>query len=536
MTASPGYDYIIVGAGSAGCVLANRLTEDPAVNVVLLEAGGRDSDPLIKIPLAWAKILQERKHDWGYFTEPEPHLDGRVLECARGKVLGGCSSTNAMAYVRGEAGDFNRWARAGLTDWDFEHVLPYFKKTERWEGGGSEYRGGDGPLHTESFGYRDSINDAYLAAALAAGYTETVDYNSEIQEGFGPTQKTMRNGRRHSTADAYLRPALHRPNLTLRLNTMVTRLDMEGGRVCGVRILTGGKTADLIAAREVILSGGVINSPHLLMLSGIGPADQLREHGIEVRHDLPGVGENLQDHISAWVNYERVSASPFVRQMRWDRLAIDVPRAYLFGAGPATTFPQGHMGFIRLDPANEVPDIQLLFAAGPMSAHPWFPGIRKCFENTFSCRAVVLHPASRGRLELASADPLQAVRIRPNFLSEPEDMDVLITGLEIVRRIVTRPEFDPHRGEELSPGRNVTDRDALAAYIRQTCGTVHHPLGTCRMGTDEGAVVDGQLKVRGIDGLRIADASVMPDMTSGNINAPVIMIAEKAADLIKGAA
>ncbi|MBN06463.1 MAG: dehydrogenase [Rhodospirillaceae bacterium] len=534
MTPTPEYDYIIVGAGSAGCVLANRLTEDADTRVLLIEAGGADHDPLIKVPLAWGKMLLERKHDWGYFAEPEDSVAGRAIECARGKVLGGSSSTNAMAYVRGDAGDFDRWSRAGLPGWAFEKVLPYFKKSETWERGADDYRGGNGPLHTENFGYKDDISVAYKASALSAGYPDNPDYNGASLDGFGPTQKTLKGGHRDSTARAYLRPALNRPNLTLKLHTMALRLNLENRRAVTLDISENGKPLTVGAAREIILSGGVINSPHLLMLSGIGPADHLQTHGIPVLQDLPGVGQNLQDHMSAWVNYERLSDSPFIQQMRLDRLAVNMVRAYLFGTGPATDFPQGDMGFIRLTRSSEVPDIQLLFAAGPMLAHPWFPGVKKCFPNTFSCRAAVLHPDSRGHLALASDDPYQAIRIHQNFFSAPRDMEVLLEGLDIVRSVMTQPALDPHRGKEITPGADVTSREGLEAHIRESSVTVHHPLGTCRMGVDEMAVVDGDLNVRGIDGLRVVDASVMPDMTSGNINAPVIMIAEKAADIIKG--
>ena len=536
MKPKPQYDYIIVGAGSAGCVLAARLTENPETRVLLIEAGGADWDPLIRIPLAWGKMLLERKHDWGYFAEPEPNVDGRAIECARGKVLGGSSSTNAMAYVRGNVGDFNRWSRGGLPDWDYNSVLPYFIKAETWEGGANKFRGGEGPIHTENFGYKDDISVAYKMSALSAGYDNNPDYNGLTQDGFGPTQKTLKNGKRHSTSQAYLRSVRHRRNLTIKLHTMALRLNLEKDRAVSLEVAKDGKLTTVYASREIILCGGVINSPQLLMLSGIGPADHLKEHNITVVRDLAGVGQNLQDHISAWVNYERISDSPFVQQMRFDRLAINMVRAYLFGTGPATDFPQGDMGFIRLDPANEVPDIQLLFAAGPMMAHPWFPLIKKCFQNTFSCRAVVLHPKSRGHLSLASDDPYQAIRIHQNFFSAPQDMEILLEGLEIVRNIMNQPALNPHRGKELTPGLGISSREGLQTYVRQSCVTVHHPLGTCRMGIDDNAVVDGKLKVHGIDGLRIADASIMPDMTSGNINAPVIMIAEKAADIIRGTA
>ena len=364
MTPTPEYDYIIVGAGSAGCVLANRLTEDADTRVLLIEAGGADHDPLIKVPLAWGKMLLERKHDWGYFAEPEDSVAGRAIECARGKVLGGSSSTNAMAYVRGDAGDFDRWSGQVCPAGRLKKSCLISRSQKPGEGGADDYRGGNGPLHTENFGYKDEISVAYKAAALSAGYPTTLIIMAQALTGL-VRPKTLKGGHRDSTARAYLRPALKRPNLTLKLHTMALRLNLENRRAVTLDISENGKPLTVGAAREIILSGGVINSPHLLMLSGIGPADHLQTHGIPVLQDLPGVGQNLQDHMSAWVNYERLSDSPFVQQMRFDRLAVNMVRAYLFGTGPATDFPQGDMGFIRLRRSSEVPDIQLLLPQVP---------------------------------------------------------------------------------------------------------------------------------------------------------------------------
>ncbi|MBT3553678.1 MAG: dehydrogenase [Rhodospirillaceae bacterium] len=530
------FDYVIVGAGSAGCVLAARLTEDANIRVLVLEAGGMDTDPMIKVPLTWAKMFHDRSHDWGYDFEPEQATGGRAIECARGLVVGGSSSVNAMAYVRGNRGDYQRWSRNDLPDWDYAHALPYFKRSESWEKGGDDYRGGDGPLRVTEARFTDPLIEAYYRAAHSAGYAENADFNSGDQYGFGRSQQTTRKGYRESAATAYLHPARKRPNLTLRTKAFVTGILFDGNRATGIRYEAGGSSHEAHAAREVILAGGVINSPQLLMLAGIGDADSLRTHDIQVRADLPGVGKNLQDHISAGAVYARHGSSPFVRQMRFDRLAIDMPMAYLFGKGPATQYPVGPQGYMKLTDDAEAPDIQVLFGAGPMNAHPWFPLIRKPFANAFSARAVLLHPKSRGEVQLASNDPHQKMRLIANFLAEPDDLATLRQGLERVRALLMRPELDEFRGAELLPGADATDEAALEAHIRSTCITVHHPLGTCRMGTDDMAVVDAELRVKGIENLRVIDASVMPDMTSGNINAAVIMIAEKGADMIRGAA
>ncbi len=534
MTRNRDFDYVIVGAGSAGCVLANRLSEDPDVSVLVLEAGGPDRHPFIKIPLMWGKLVQDRTVDWDYDSGPEPHVDNRMIECARGKVLGGSSSVNAMTYVRGNAGDYDRWAANGLSGWDYESVLPYFKKAENWQDGGDDYRGQGGPLNVERAGFGDPLIDAYLQAGVSAGYPETPDYNGAHQEGFSPAQQTTRNGRRESCATAYLHPALARPNLTAETHALATSVLFEGDRAVGVAYQQSGQQHEVRAAREVILSGGVINSPQLLMLSGIGPADHLQEHDIEVRINAPGAGQNLQDHIAAGVHFQRIGRGPFVEQMRLDRVLMDLPLAYFFGRGRATQFPLGHIAYFKLDPSHAVPDIQLLFGAGPLDAYPWFPGIRKPFPNAFGCRAVLLHPKSRGEVTLTSDDPGKPVRIVQNFFAEPEDRADLRDALKRVRDILRQPALEPYRGLELGPGEGVDSEADLDAFIRRTCITVHHPLGTCRMGEDDASVVDGALRVRGVEGLRVVDASVMPDPVSGNINAAVIMIAEKAADMIRG--
>ena len=528
------YDYVIVGAGSAGCVLAHRLSEDPDRRVLLLEAGGPDRDPLIHIPIGIGRLWKDRLHDWGYNTERQAHLGNRAIELPRGKVLGGSSSINAMLYVRGHRGDYDRWAAAGLADWSFEKVLPYFRRCESWCGGEDAFRGGSGPIGTRYTDLSDPICEAVIEAGRSAGYADSKDLNGELQEGFGRAQSTIAGGRRASAAAGYLRPALRRPNLTVHTGALATRILFEGGRAVGVEYLRGEQTERVFAEREVLLCAGTINSPQLLMLSGVGDAATLRAHGIDVAVDLPEVGMNFQDHLFLVVGNLRKDTGPMRRMLRMDRLALAMLRAHFAGEGPATNPPGGVMALLKTRAECAVPDLQLGFRGVARDAAPWWPGFGAAWRDAFYLLVVLLHPASRGRIELASSDPRKPVHIHANFLEVSGDAQTLVSGVRIAREVMRQSALDAFRGDEIVPGPKASDEVGVLAHVRSAASTLHHAAGTCRMGMDDKSVVDAELKVRGVVGLRVVDASVMPDLVSGNINACVLMIAERAADLIRG--
>jgi 4-pyridoxate dehydrogenase len=531
------FDYIIVGAGSAGCVLANRLSAKPDVRVLLLEAGGWDRHPLIKLPLGWGKVLLGRMYDWGYDGEPQPTMAGRRIECARGKVVGGSSSINAMAYVRGHRSDYDRWAAEGLPKWSYAHVLPYFRRSESWEGGESFYRGGNGPLATRRSHYEDPLVDAYFAAAVAAGYRRNEDYNGAEQEGFARMQMTIRDGRRESASTAYLRPVIARGNLKVTVQAHVTRILFDGARAVGVEYIERGTRRVARAEREVIVSCGSINTPQVLMLSGIGDPDGLKSLQIPVKVPLIGVGRNLQDHAAALLVFARRDRGPLLEKMRLDRLAFELARGYALGRGITADLPGGLTAFVKTDAAERAPDIQLLFIAGSLAAAPYLPPFKRAFPDSFSCRIVLLRPQSRGAIMLASGDPRAHPRIHQNLLATDRDWNTLRRGIEIFRDLARRPQLQAHVAKELGPGAAVRSDADLEQYTRATAVTAHHPAGTCKMGpaSDETAVVDAELRVRGTQGLRVVDASVFPDLVGGNINAAVLTLAEKAADIIVGA-
>lgn len=531
------FDYVIVGAGTAGCVLAHRLTEDRGTRVLLLEAGGWDRNPLIHIPLGFGKIAG-KQHDWFYSSEPEPNALGRRIECARGKVVGGSSSVNAMAQVRGHRGDYERWARSGLDDWSYAHALPYFKRQETWEGGATRYRGGSGPIQVRKCIYEDPIIDACLQSGQSLGHAVIDDYNAEEQEGFAVQQMTIGNGRRSSAATGYLRPALRRPNLVVRVHALASRILFEGRRANGVEYLSGDRCLSVHAEREVLLAGGVINTPQLLMLSGIGDPEQLGAHAIEIRCALPGVGSNLQDHVMSGLAHRRKTPGPFHRMMRADRIAVEMAKAAVLRRGKATDVPSTGIAFARSQPQSALPDVQLLTIGTPYNAEPYLPPFRPPYQDLFVSRVVVLRPQSRGSLELASADPRAKPLIRQNLLSRDEDWKTMRAGLRLLDELVRQAPLARCLEGLAGPAPASLSDEDLDAHVRATAVSFRHTLGTCRMGPakDPLAVVDPELRVQGVEGLRVVDASVMPDLVGGNINAAVMMIAEKASDLIRGRA
>jgi choline dehydrogenase len=521
------YDYIIVGAGSAGCVLANRLSADPAVRVLLLEAGPRDWHPFIHMPAGVAKLVNRKGVNWDYNTEPEAELAGRRLWWPRGKVLGGSSSINAMCYIRGHRDDYDAWAAGGADGWGWDAVLPYFRRAEGNQRGADALHGGDGPLAVSDLRYTNPLSAAFLDAATSAGHPANRDFNGERQEGVGYYQVTQRNGARCSTAAGYLTPIRKRTNLTVITGARANRILIERGRATGVVCSVGGAAHCYVAAREVLLCGGALNSPQLLMLSGVGPAEHLRDHGIAVAVDAPGVGANLQDHLDVCTLHRSL------KPVTYDRVS-DLAVAwnyYVHRDGPGTSNIAEAGGFVRSRHAPDArPDVQFHFVPALLDDH----GRHRLPGDGYTLHACFLRPRSRGRLTLASPSAADKVRIHARYLSDAEgfDLKMMLECARLSREILAQPAFAPYRGEEIFPGAQVRDEAALIDFIRHKAETVYHPVGTCRMGADEAAVVDPQLRVRGVEGLRVVDASVMPSLIGGNTNAPTVMIAERAADLI----
>ena len=533
------FDYVVVGAGSAGCVLANRLTADPDRSLLLIEAGGKDRNPLFRLPMLMGRLFQSGIYNWRYNTEPVPTLNGRSLYWPRGKVLGGSSTINGMIYVRGNRHDYDRWAQMGLAGWSYDEVLPAFRRSEGHVERDGAYHGTEGELTVCRARSDNPLFDAFVEAGRQAGHPVNDDFNGPEQVGFGRYDFTIRRGKRCSASAAFLNPVRHRPNLSVATDCLVRRVAVERGRATGVEVMQGGETRTLRAEREVILCAGTVNSPQLLMLSGIGPGEALKRHDIPVIHELPGVGRNLQDHVDCVLSYVCTKPVTLYRELRVDRMIRSVAEGMLFGRGIATTFPYEAGAFFKSRPELVAPDLQVHFmpalesTAGlhlptPFRKPPADAG------HGFALRLGPINPESRGWIGLRSADPAAPPLIQPNYLEDEADRRATVAGIRMVRDVIAQPALDTYRGAELAPGDALQSDEELTAWLRANAMTTFHPVGTCRMGTDPMAVVDARLAVHGIAGLRVADASVMPVIVSGNTNAPAIMIGENAAEFILG--
>jgi choline dehydrogenase len=535
------YDYIIVGAGSAGCVLANRLSEDPNASVLLLETGGSDRSIFIQMPTALSIPMNTKKYAWQFETEEEPHLDNRKMHCPRGKVLGGSSSINGMVYVRGHAKDFDQWAEQGATDWDYAHCLPYFKKSETWalataKAESTDYRGTEGPLGVNNGNeMKNPLYQAFVDAGVEAGYMDTADYNGKQQEGFGPMHMTVKNGVRWSTANAYLRPVQSRPNLTVVTHALVHKVllstESDNKKATGIRYERKGKIIEVQANREVILSAGSIGSPHLLQLSGIGAKETLEKAGIECQHNLPGVGENLQDHLEFYFQFKCKQPITLNGKLDlWSKFLIGA-NWFFFKKGLGTTNHFESCGFIRSKAGVEWPDLQYHFLPAAMR----YDGRTAFAGHGFQVHIGHNKPSSRGAVKVISADPKAHPSIKFNYLAEEADKEGFRDCVKLTREIINQPAFDQYRDDEIQPGVQVQTDEEIDAFVRANVESAYHPSCTCKMGTDEMSVVDPETRVHGIENLRVVDSSIFPTIPNGNLNAPTIMVAERAADLIKSA-